>query len=127
MKIFYSPVVVIVLFLVFSCNSKSEKKEEDLKKTSEKVVPELKLHIDSVEVSKFYENYPKLIKFQNEVLALYKEKKSTQLWLDNKGVVEFGNTLFNKYKGLEAEGLSANFPYNEKINSVFDNIAENKL
>jgi murein L,D-transpeptidase YcbB/YkuD len=127
MKIFYSPVVVVILFLVFSCNSKSEKNEEDSKKTSEKVIPELKLHIDSVAVFKFYEAYPKLIKFQDEVLNLYKEKKSTQLWLDNKGVVEFGNTLFNKYKGLEAEGLSANFPYNEKINAVFDNIAENKL
>jgi murein L,D-transpeptidase YcbB/YkuD len=127
MKIFYSPVVVVILFFVFSCNSKSEKNEEDLKKTSEKVVTELKLHIDSLQVSKFYEAYPKLVKFQDEVLALYKEKKSTQLWLDNKGVVEFGNTLFNKYKGLEAEGLRANFPYNEKINAVFDNIAENKL
>ena len=68
MKIFYSPVVVVILFFVFSCNSKSEKNEEDLKKTSEKVVPELKLHIDSLQVSKFYEAYPKLVKFQDEVL-----------------------------------------------------------
>lgn len=127
MKILYSPVVVVILFLVFSCNSKSDKKDEDLKNTSEKVVPELKLHIDSVAVSKFYESYPKLVTFQKEVLALYKKKNSTQLWLDNKGVVEFGNTLFNKYKGLEEEGLKANFPYNEKINPIFETAVDNKL
>jgi murein L,D-transpeptidase YcbB/YkuD len=127
MKILYPLVAVAVLFLFFSCNSKAEKKGEDLKKTSKKVVPELQLHIDSVAIAKFYESYPKLVKFQNEVFTLYQKKNSTQLWLDNKGVVEFGNTLFNKYKGLEAEGLKANFPYNEMINPIFETGAENKL
>ncbi|WP_029272740.1 murein L,D-transpeptidase [Flavobacterium sp. KJJ] len=126
MKIFYSLVAFIVLFLAFSCNSKSEKKE-DAKQTAEKIVPEIKIFIDSTQVSNFYATYPKLNKFQNEVLALYKKNNSTQLWLDNKGVVEFANTLFNKYKNLEEEGLKANFPYNEKISPVFEQIAENKL
>ncbi len=127
MKILSPIVAVVVLFLVFSCNSKSEKKEEELQKTTVKVVPELKITIDSVEISKFYEAYPKLAKFQKGALALYKKKNSTQLWLDNKGIVEFGHTLFNKYKGLEQEGLKANFPYNEKIITLFENTSENKL
>ena len=126
MKILYPLVAVVLLISAVSCK-KSVKKEEELKKTSEKVVPELKIKIDSAVVAAFYQTYPKLIKFQNEVQALYQKNKSIQLWLDNKGVVEYGNTLFNKYKGLEQEGLKANFPYNEKINPIFEHTAENKL
>lgn len=127
MKILHSLVAVVLLLSVVSCNKKAEKKEGELKNASEKAIPELKLTIDSVGITSFYQTYPKLIKFQNEVLALYKKNKSTQLWLDNKGVVEYGNTLFNKYKGLEQEGLKANFPYNENINPIFEHTAENKL
>jgi len=125
MKILYPLVAAVLLFSVVSCK-KSEKKIEE-SKTAVKVVPELKIKIDSAGINAFYAAYPKLAKFQTQVLALYQKKNSTQLWLDNKGVVEFGNTLFNKYKGLEEEGLKANFPYNEKISPIFENTAENKL
>jgi murein L,D-transpeptidase YcbB/YkuD len=126
MKIWYSFIAFVLLFTIVSCNSKGEKKEESLKKEKKVVVPELKLSIDSTAISSFYETYPKLKNFQGEVNSLYLKKNSTQLWLDNKGVVEFGNTLYNKYKGLENEGLKANFPYKE-INAVFENNTDNKL
>ncbi len=126
MKIWYTPIIAIVFFAVFSCNSKADKKEENSIKTVEKI-PELKLTIDSVRISKFYENYPKLDKFKKDVTALYQKNKSTQLWQDNKGIVEFANTLFNQYKNLDQEGLKANYPYNEQLSSVFDNNANTKL
>ena len=100
MKFLYPLVVVVMLFTAVSCNKKADKKVEESKKTSEKVVPELKISIDSSHIATFYQTYPKLIKFQSDVLALYKKNNSTQLWLDNKGVVEFANTLFNKYKRI---------------------------
>jgi len=126
MKIWYTPIIAIVFFAVFSCNSKADKKEENSIKTVEKI-PELKLTIDSVRIAKFYENYPKLDKFKKDVTALYQKNKSTQLWQDNKGIVEFANTLFNQYKNLDQEGLKANYPYNEQLSSVFDNNANTKL
>ncbi|RYJ40681.1 L,D-transpeptidase YcbB [Flavobacterium anhuiense] len=126
MKIWYTPIIAIVFFAVFSCNSKADKKEENSTKTVEKV-PELKLTIDSIRIAKFYENYPKLDKFKNDVTALYQKNKSTQLWQDNKGIVEFANTLFNQYKNLDQEGLKANYPYNEQLSSVFDNNANTKI
>jgi murein L,D-transpeptidase YcbB/YkuD len=120
MKIWYSPLIAIVFFAVFSCNSKADKKDENSIKTVEEI-PELKLTIDSVRIASFYENYPKLAKFRNDVTSLYQKNKSTQLWQDNKGVVEFGNTLFNQYKNLDQEGLKANYPYKEQLSSVFEN------
>lgn len=127
MKISHSLIAVVLFFAVISCNKKADKKEVESKKTSEKVVPELKISIDSTHISTFYQTYPKLAKFQNDVLALYKKNHSTQLWLDNKGIVEFGHTLFNKYKGLDQEGLKANFPYNEIMSPIFEHTTENKL
>ncbi len=125
MKIWYQFIAAVSLFVVISCNSKGDKKDEIQTKVKAEI-PELKLHIDSLKITDFYTEYPKLAKFQDEVLALYKKNKSTQLWQDNKGVDEFAHTLFNKYKGLEEEGLKANFPYKE-LNSVFENNSENKL
>lgn len=124
MKIWSQFTVVILVLIAVSCNSKADKKEE--KKEGKVVIPVLKLSIDSVAIAGFYETYPKLKNFQDEVAALYTKKQSTQLWLDNRGVVEFGNTLYDKYKGLENEGLKANFPYKE-INSIFENNSVNKL
>ncbi|WP_163408366.1 L,D-transpeptidase family protein [Flavobacterium ajazii] len=125
MKIWYRFAVIMLVFIAVSCNSKGDKKEEN-QKEEKVVIPELKLSIDSLAIARFYEAYPKLKNFQDEVFSLYSKKQSTQLWLDNKGVVEFGNTLYDKYKGLENEGLKANFPYKE-INSVFENNSVNKL
>jgi murein L,D-transpeptidase YcbB/YkuD len=127
MKTLYALLSVVLLFAAISCNKKADKKDDQSKKTSEKVIPELKITIDSAKITTFYQTYPKLVKFQNDVLALYKKNHSTQLWLDNKGVVEYGNTLFNKYKGLDREGLKANFPYNEQISPIFEHTSVNKL
>ncbi len=125
MKIWCPFVAIILLLAVVSCNSKADKKEENKTKVKAEI-PELKLTIDSTKITAFYTAYPKLAKFQDEVLALYKKNKSTQLWQDNKGVDEFAHTLFNKYKGLDEEGLKANFPYKE-LNIVFESNTDNKL
>lgn len=125
MKIWYQFIAAVSLFAVVSCNSKGDKKEENQIKAKVEI-PELHLTIDSSRIASFYATYPKLAKFQDEVFTLYKKNKSTQLWQDNKGIDEFAHTLFNKYKGLDEEGLKANFPYKE-INSVFETITDNKL
>lgn len=127
MKIWSAIVALFIVITIVSCNSKGEKKEENAKTVVKEEVPELKLTIDTLRISNFYTAYPKLAKFQKDVSSLYKKNKSTQLWQDNKGIVEFGNTLFNQYKGLDQEGLKTNFPYNDKISSVFENNGENKL
>ena len=125
MKIWYQFIAAVSLFAVVSCNSKGDKKEENQIKAKVEI-PELHLTIDSSKIASFYATYPKLAKFQDEVFTLYKKNKSTQLWQDNKGIDEFAHTLFNKYKGLDEEGLKANFPYKE-ITTIFETIGDNKM
>ncbi|PKB17796.1 murein L,D-transpeptidase [Flavobacterium sp. 5] len=126
MKTFPKLLIVLIVIITFSCN-KSGKDTIILKKLVKKEIAELTISIDSNTVSNFYQAYPKLVSYQAEVLKLYKKQGSKQLWLDNKGLVEFGNTLFNKYRGLADEGLKANFPYDSIVNQIFDRISNNKL
>lgn len=126
MKSFSKVLLLLFVIIVFSCN-KNKKDTIILKKPVPKEVAELKISIDSNTIITFYKNYPKLVSYQKDVLELYKEKGSKQLWLDNKGVVEFGNTLFNKYNSLSDEGLKANFPHDSIINKIFERASENKL
>ena len=126
MKLYSKFLMLMIVFITISCN-KTKKDTIVLKKPVPKEVAELKISIDSNSVSNFFQTYPKLISYQNDVLELYKKQGSKQLWLDNKGLVEFGKTLFDKYRSMGNEGLKSNFPYNEEIIKIFERTSENKL
>jgi murein L,D-transpeptidase YcbB/YkuD len=126
MKSFSKFLLSLLVIVAISCN-KTKKETVILKKPVKKEVTELNIPIDSNTVSAFYQTYPKLVFYQAEVLKLYKKQGAKQLWLDTKGVAEFANSLFDKYRNLPDEGLKANFPYNEEINHVFERTSENKL
>ncbi len=85
------------------------------------------LPFDSVLIIVFFQSYPELKKYQEDVTSIYREQKFNHIWFDNKGVVEFGNALYNKSKNLELEGISSVFPYQDKINGVFEDEIENQL
>jgi len=85
------------------------------------------LPFDSVLVVDFFQSYPGLKKYEENVTSIYRKQKFNHIWFDNKGVVEFGNALYSKSKNLEPEGISSIFPYQDKINSVFEYELENKL
>lgn len=76
---------------------------------------------DSNQVVKFYRSYPALIKYKEDLRDVYRLHKFTQIWYDEHGVVEFGQTLYNKVRELNDEGISSKFPYRQKIDEVFGN------
>jgi murein L,D-transpeptidase YcbB/YkuD len=82
---------------------------------------------DSNLVYSFYRSYPELNTYQGEVLEVYRQHKYTHIWFDAHGVVEFGHTLFSKSKEMITEGISSKFPYQEKMDGVFENYRENTL
>jgi murein L,D-transpeptidase YcbB/YkuD len=82
---------------------------------------------DSNLVTSFYQSYPALSQYKNDVTLVYRRHSFTHIWYDAKGIVEFGQTLFSKTKELDLDGVSALFPYQDKIDSVFENDKENTL
>ena len=85
------------------------------------------LPFDSNLVESFYKSYPELDKYRQNVVLVYRQHHFNEIWYDGRGVVEFGQTLYNKVNDLGVEGVSAKFPYQDKIDGVFDNDIENTL
>ncbi len=132
MRTIYTVFIAIGFCLVLAGNScMSHSKRKSVKGSEIQLHGAINQHshmpFDSNLLNTFYRNYPKLDKYEDEVLMVYRQHRFNQIWFDKHGVVEFGQTLYGKVKDLEAEGVSARFPYDETIDGVFDNEVENSL
>jgi murein L,D-transpeptidase YcbB/YkuD len=123
--------MVTVSFLLFSFDALSNTKEIKTKKTPEngfgthKIL--LKTTLDTELINQFYSKYPKLKKYQNDVVELYKKKEYTLIWYDDKSVSEFGSLLYHKVRLLNEQGIKAKMPYMDVVDDVFNENVSNKL
>ncbi|NTW24447.1 MAG: L,D-transpeptidase family protein [Lentimicrobium sp.] len=83
--------------------------------------------IDSTLIAPFFEEYPVLKKYERDLLAIYRNYEYSPIWFDEKGIIEYGNSLYSKSKDLEEQGISAIFPYQAKIDGIFLEESKNKL
>jgi len=82
---------------------------------------------DSTLISPFFQTYPELAKYEDEVKVIYRGYQFHQIWFDENGVLEFANSLYSKVKGIATEGVYNVFPYPEKIDGIFVDDIENTL
>jgi L,D-transpeptidase YcbB len=127
-------IYLVFMFISFSvsCISCKPKQAAEAK-------PELENHLngsinhnsnipfDSSQISIFYKSYPELAKYSKDVLSIYRRYNFRQIWFDENGVVEFGNSLFSKINELDKEGVASAFPYKNKIDGIFLDEVENTL
>lgn len=123
-----SVLALIILTLTFSCKTREARKHP---RPDDHLYGAINLRhnvaFDSNMVQVFYTNYPKLEKYRKDVTEVYRQQKFFHIWYDKKGVIEFGQTLFTKAKELDREGVMVKFPYQDKIDGVFENEVENTL
>ena len=79
-----------------------------------------KVTVDAESINQFYKKYPKLKKYQNDVLDLYKKKEYHLIWYDDKSVSEFGALLYHKVQLLNDQGIKATMPYMDLVDDVFN-------
>ncbi|WP_432672598.1 L,D-transpeptidase family protein [Flavobacterium sp. SM2513] len=77
--------------------------------------PELK-PFDSLSLESFFQKYPDLKPYQNDVLAVYRKQRFNYLWHDSKGRKETAEVLYNRINSISADGIMQKVPYKE----VFD-------
>jgi L,D-transpeptidase YcbB len=94
---------------------------------SEVIAPRSPESIDSAMVFSFFESYPKLAKYRKEVIATYRQYQFHPIWMDDKGVSEFGNSLYSKVRDLTSEGVISSFPYQDNIAGVFEEDIDNTM
>lgn len=82
---------------------------------------------DSSLVAPFFKSYPLLQKYEKDLTAICRNYNYKHTWFDENGIVEFGNSLHSKFIKLKEEGISASFPYAEKIDVIFSAETGNNL
>jgi murein L,D-transpeptidase YcbB/YkuD len=85
------------------------------------------LPFDSALVIPFFISFPELNKYQDDVITIYNAHKYNHIWFDEKGIIESGNSLYSKVIGLEEEGVSSRFPYEDTLTWIFEEGKENTL
>ena len=115
-------VAFALLLLLASCKNKMEKV------VVETPVPTnaLEVAFDSTQIAVFFEKYPKLKSYQNEVEQLYRKHQFHYIWFDEKGLNEFSGLLYNKVNNLSADGIETSIPYKEKFDFIYQNPFKNQ-
>ncbi|MCC9062804.1 L,D-transpeptidase family protein [Flavobacterium piscisymbiosum] len=121
----FLPVIIAVSFLMSAFESSAKETLLKNKRTefenifgSGKYVS--KATVDAESITQFYKKYPKLKKYQNDVLDLYKKKEYKLIWYDDKSVSEFGALLYHKVQLLNDQGIKATMPYMDLVDDVFN-------
>jgi len=127
--LFFTSLAVLLTISALSCNRKiSAPDTNDLVTHLQGSINQRSnIPLDSNQVVPFFQSFPELKKYEKDVIAIYSKHKYNHIWFDSEGVVEFGNSMYSKVKNLEIEGIPAKFPYQEKIDGVFEDEIENTL
>ena len=83
------------------------------------------ISLDSTLISPFFNTYPDLKKYEKDLVEIYHNHNFTYIWLDQKGIVVYGHSLYRKVKNIETEGVFSTFPYEVAIDSIFNENIKN--
>lgn len=111
--LFSFAIAIMIPLVIQSCKPKGN--------ASENSVSEIPL--DSALVAPFFNTYPELKKYEEELVSIYRNYDFHYIWFDEKGTVEYASSLYSKFLSIEDEGISSTFPYKSEIIAIFkDNI-----
>ncbi len=117
----------ITLF-VFSCGKKQEKPKPEINSDLKGSINRYNVTtFDSIAIDSFVKSFPALGKYENDVRKIYRGYNFHHIWFDEKGVLEYANSLYGKVKGIAREGVYNVFPYPETIDEIFEMESENTL
>ncbi|MWB95522.1 L,D-transpeptidase family protein [Flavobacterium sp. GA093] len=75
----------------------------------------------------FFKRYPNLKQYQNEVASLYKNRSYEPIWFQDNSINALGQTLYQKLKNLDQEGLAIKLPYKKDLDLAFGSDNADKL
>ena len=117
--------LLLLICAGFAMTSCKKEKELPIPETAETAFTVIT--IDSLAINSFYGKYPELKAYQIDAQKLYAKEHFKSIWYDKKGITEFANTLFAKYKTIDEEGVKAKFPYEKELNVIFNGDSDTKL
>lgn len=110
--------VLLVVSLIFSFQSCKQRP-----KITDKGVSIISL--DSSAVEPFFSEFPDLKIYKEDYDEIYKRYDNHYIWFNEKGMVGFGESLYNRAALLKDEGIYAEFPYRDKVEEVYNSKIKN--
>ena len=77
-----------------------------------------KMSFDSTRLTPFFNNFPDLKRYENQVRSFYSKRKYTYAWFDDGRLIEQANNLAGRTSNLENDGLSQTLPYQGVLDSL---------
>ncbi|MEP6929589.1 MAG: L,D-transpeptidase family protein [Flavobacterium sp.] len=75
--------------------------------------------VDTEVLNDFFKRYTDLKKYQNKVVALYKNRSYGSIWYEDNKINDFGKLLHQKLELTHEEGLEIEIPYKNEIDKIF--------
>lgn len=77
-----------------------------------------KMSFDSSSMAPFFNSYPGLRRYENQVRSFYRKRKYTYAWFDDGRLIEQANNLAGRTSNLENDGLTQTLPYQGVLDSL---------
>ena len=114
--VFLSILLTFALSLI-QCKKKESKPLAKYELELNQPDPALK-PFDSSLVAPFFEKFPELKLYKEDLMKVYRNHKFNYLWHDNKGRKETAEVLYNRINSISSEGILQKVPYKEAFDSM---------
>jgi len=131
----YFLLFAIVSFLLAGCRQnqqpKKTVKKDSLAKEWDKTIPgnfseQVSSVFDSTQISNFINIYPDLKSYTGDVTKFYQKRKYAYAWFDKGKLIEQASNLANRVGNLKRNGVYKELPYQQKLDSLINNIGSKK-
>lgn len=116
-RIVFLSILLTFAFSLIQCKKKESKPLAKYELELNQPDPALK-PFDSSLVAPFFEKFPRLKLYKEDLMAVYRNHKFNYLWHDNKGRKETAEVLYNRINSISSEGILQKVPYKEAFDSM---------
>ena len=85
-----------------------------------RVSQETSLRFDSTEITRFFNNYPYVKTYEQNIRNFYSKRNYTYAWFERSGLIEQAVILSNRLSNLESDGIYKRLIYKQNLDSLLD-------
>jgi len=86
-----------------------------------------KSKFDSLEITVFLNQYPKLKKYEKDISTFYSHRGMAFAWFDKAGLIEHALSLTDRLRNLQYDGVNRELPYTQVLDSLIYEVSLEKV
>lgn len=86
-----------------------------------------KSKFDSLGITVFLNQYPKLKKYEKDISTFYSHRGMAFAWFDKAGLIEHASSLTDRLRNLQYDGVNRELPYTQVLDSLIYEVSLEKV